>query len=392
MRTPAFRVEASGSDVTGLVARHLAELRVTLTSDRASDTVEIDLSDDRHALAIPTAERELRVWLGYEDAGLVPMGVYYHDESEMVLAPSLLTVRATAADLRRRSALKAPRRRAWDNVQLRDLVRAIATEHGYAARVAPDLADVAIAHIDQTAESDLHLLRRLARQYDATVKAAGGYLIFAPRGRGLSAGTDAPLPVVTYAPREREGGDQAVLSARYTVRGRPRYDAVVASYQDVEQGGQRDVKVRLRRRRRDAGGDDGDVRAVVAGYHDNNDVAEHLEHENDLLPTFIVREPLPDRAQAVAAATARLLRFARQKEEVELSVPGRPEVVSETVVQLIGWPTAGTSRWTVLRAEHTLGPRQGFISSIVAEPAYQPYHASRRPGYATEVTSVDVEK
>lgn len=194
-------MEASGSDVTGLIARHLAELRVTLTSDRASDTLEIDLSDDAHALAIPTSERELRVWLGYGGDGLTPMGVYYHDESEVQLAPRRLTVRATAADLRRRSTLKAPRRRAWDGVTIGELVGTIAALHGYAPAVASELAAIAIPHVDQTSESDLHMLRRLARQYDATVKAAGGRLVFMPRGRGRSAATMQSLPVHGLATR-----------------------------------------------------------------------------------------------------------------------------------------------------------------------------------------------
>ena len=318
--------------MTQAIDERLIELNVTLTSDRASDTMEIELEDAAGALVIPAAERELRVSLGYRDSGLSAMGVYFHDETERQLAPGRLTIRATAADWRRRSALKAPRSRAWDDVSLGALVRTIAAEHGYVGVVAPALASVTIAHIDQTAESDLHLLRRLARQYDATAKAAGGRLIFAPRGRGRSAGTNQPLPVLEYTPAARDAGEAAVLSARYTVRGRPRYGSVAASYQSVETA---------------------ELTRVRAG------TAE---------PTYIIREPYPDAAQASAAAAARLSRFTRQTEEVEVSVSGNPALVSEAVLALRDWPREGVTRWTVLRAEHAYSPRRGYTVSVTAEP------------------------
>ena len=326
LRTPAYLVKAGGQDVTRQIQDRLIEFRVTLTSDRASDALELDLSDLAGGLAIPASERELRVSLGYKDSGLVPMGVYYHDESELQLSPRRLTVRATAADFRGRSGLKAPKARSWDRVSLGHLVRTIAAEHGYIGRVGPGLAGIVVAHVDQTAESDLHLLRRLARQYDATAKAAGGYLIFAPRGSGRSAGSARPLPTIVLSTTD-------VLSARYTVKGRPRYGAVMASYQDV-----------------------------------NTAELVHVKAGTDS-PAYVIREPFPDRPQAQAAATARLSRLARQTRELAVSTPGNPALVSEAVVVMRDWPNASGSRWAVLRAEHTLSKQRGYITSVTAEPA-----------------------
>ena len=209
----------------------------------------------------------------------------------------------------------------------------IAAEHGYIGRVAPDLAGIVVAHIDQTAESDSHLLRRLARQYDATTKAAGGYLIFGPRGSGRSAGTGRPLPTIEYAPGRTGAGATAVISARHAVRGRPHYGAVVASYQDVNTA---------------------ELAHVRAGSG---------------TPAYVIREPHPDRPQAVAAAAARLSRFARQTEELGLSVSGNPALVSEAVLVMRGWPHPTGSRWTVLRAQHTLSKQRGYVTNVVAEPA-----------------------
>ena len=331
LRTPAFAAEVGGGDVTREVDERLVELRITLTSDRASDALELELEDTAGELTVPAAERELRVSLGYRGSALVPMGVYFHDESERQLLPRRLTIRATAADFRRRSNLKAP-----NNVSLGALVSTIAAEHGYIGRVAPELTGIVIAHIDQTAESDLHLLRRLARQYDATTKAAGAHLIFAPRGSGRSAGTARLMPTIVYAPGQRGASVAAVLSARYIVRGRPRYGAVMASYQDVASA---------------------ELVHVEAGTG---------------TPAYVIREPYPDRPQAEAAAAAWLSRLARQTKEVEMSVSGNPALVSEAVLVLREWPEAGDSRWTVLRAQHTLSKPRGYITSVTAEPAERP--------------------
>ena len=332
LRTPAFEVAAGGEDVTRLIEEHLHELRLTLTSDPGSDRLEFTLADAENQLAVPAAERELKVSLGYRDASLAPMGVYYHSESEVQLAPRRLTVRATAADFRRRSTLKTPKRRSWDNVSLGQLVRTIAAEHGYEARVAPSLASVVVAHIDQTSESDVHLLRRLARQYDATSKAAGGYLLFMPRGRARSAATGQALPSVEYAPNARDAGERNVLLASHTVRGRPRYGAVVATYQDV---------------------------ASAELVHARAGAGE---------PVYEIREPYPDREQAEAAAAARLARFSRQTRELRMTVVGDPRLVSEGVVSLVDWPEAAASRWTILRAEHTVSKQRGYVTTVSAEP------------------------
>lgn len=46
--------------------------------------------------------------------------------------------------------------------------------------------------------------------------------------------------------------------------------------------------------------------------------------------------------------------------------------MSESVVVLRRWPGETDSRWTVLRASHTLSPRQGYRTSITAEPVEAP--------------------
>jgi hypothetical protein len=63
----------------------------------------------------------------------------------------------------------------------------------FGALVSQQLALIAIEHIDQSNESDLHLLTRLARQHGAVSKPVAGFLVFVFKGEAKSA-TGQQLP------------------------------------------------------------------------------------------------------------------------------------------------------------------------------------------------------
>ncbi len=317
--TPAYRVVADGSDVTGRLRAVLDELRVTLTSDRDSDTLELVASGP---VAAALDSRELRVALGYGER-LTEMGVYTPASDELELAPRRLTIRATAADLG--AEIRAPRTRAWDGVTLGQVVAAIAAEHGLDARVDPALEAEAIAHIDQTAESDLHLLRRIARHYDATVKVAGGRIVVLPAGASRSPGSGAKLPTLTIRP-DRPG----LIGGRVSRKRRESYASVRVRYPDPSSG---------------------EIRHAVAGSG---------------APVFEPRDPAPDQARAMAAAAGHLRRLRRHLASLDVTLPGNPAVVAETPVELAGWGERDGA-YVVTRARHVLRTGQGYTTEISAE-------------------------
>ena len=57
---------------------------------------------------------------------------------------------------------------------------AIARRNNLTPRVDATLAAIKVAHIDQTNESDVHLLTRLAGQHDAVATMKNGSLLFLP--------------------------------------------------------------------------------------------------------------------------------------------------------------------------------------------------------------------
>ena len=329
--TPAYRLVAGGEDVTARIRRYLDELRVTSSSDRESDTLELTVSDEvDQVIGVPGEARELQVFLGYGDQ-LTPMGIYYRADVDIELVPRKLVVRATAADLRSRSTLKAPRTRSWDEVTLGALVAEIAAAHGYEARVDPSLAESPIAHVDQVAESDLHLLRRVVGHYDATLKAAAGHLVVLRRGSARTAGTGVPLPIVTVA--APPAGASTSIRGRVKVRGRARYGSVRASY-----------------------------------YNTATAAVEYLQ-AGDREPTFVIRDPRPDGPQAKADAEARLLELHRRTGALELTLPGDPALVAESPLQLYGWGSNVDGPWIVNRASHVIAGSSGYTTEVQAETA-----------------------
>ena len=61
----------------------------------------------------------------------------------------------------------------------------------------PPPPTIHLPHLDQSNESDLHLLTRLARRWDYVFKLLGKRLVFVPAGRGLAASGE---PVTTVVP------------------------------------------------------------------------------------------------------------------------------------------------------------------------------------------------
>ncbi len=322
--TPRYSVLAGDDDITSAVREHLVSLRLSGSLDGSADILEIVLDDAAGRLAVPDPGRELRVSLGYRESGLREMGVYVHVESRLDLAPSRLTVTATAADLTRGGEWKSQRTRAWHDTTLGDVVERLAGDHGLQATVDASIASEPIAHIDQTAESDLHLLRRLAEHYDAAVQIRTDRLVFSSAAPVETAGTGQAIEPVTLSRKD-------IVRASLRQEDRSLYRAVRAVYYDVGENA---------------------AFGVVAG---------------DGEPLHELRETYPDHARATAAAQAALDRLTRRTATLEATLQGKPAMLAGARIRIPSWPQASDRTWSVTRAEHTVNPSRGYTTAINAE-------------------------
>jgi uncharacterized protein len=318
--TPDWRISAGGADATAKMRDRLIRLNVSDEAGIESDTLEVVL-DNRHGdIALPRTGAELAVSLGWKEAGLTEVGLFVVDEIRTGGMPRTITISAKAADMR--GSFKAPKTKSWHEVTIGTIVSTIAVDHGMNPVVATELASVQIPHLDQTAESDMAFLSRLARQYDAVAKPAYGRLIFVPRGQAKAA-SGRQLPPVSLA--YVDGTNWTV-----TLSDRGRYGAVTAHWHDQAGAERKSVTV---------GGDE---------------------------PTMTLPNSFPTEAEARAAAQTKLSSLLRGTAKLTLSGPGRMDLFAEGRLSVSGLDVAADGEWTITKVEHNLTP-SGLSFSLEGE-------------------------
>lgn len=320
--TPVFEIIVGGTDYTATVMDRLVEMRLVDIAGWKSDYMELVL-DDRETIKRPKHGEKIIIRLGYDGQPLKQKGVYVHDETEFSGPPKRMIIRAAAVNFREK--LKATRTRSFDDVTLGDLVSGIAAEHGYSAYVDDFVKDITIPHVDQTAESDLRLLTRLAGQYNALFKAAGTSLILVPKGGKKSEAVKDTLGTVTLTPAD-------VSSWRIPRQDKSRYSGVKANWYDY---------------------DAALLKSVLAGDNSGN--------VRDLPTQF------PTEQEAWAAANAELEKLIRSKADASITLPGNPSLTAEGGLVLEGFRDGVDDEYTITRVEHTYTKRGGYQCKVEAE-------------------------
>lgn len=320
MTTPTYRILADRVDITRTLAAHLLSMRISDSAGMESDSIEIELDDHESIIELPRTGATLDVSLGYAGGSASLSASFMVDEIESSGPPQTLTLRGRAADLRQ--GLKATKTKSWNDTTLGAIVSTIATENGYEPRISAELAAIKIEHEDQTGESDMHFVTRLARRYDATTKPVSGKLVFVTRGSGKSASGQA-LPVLTLTREE-------ITSWRASLPERGRYKSVTATYHDKGRASQMSVTV------------------------------------GEGVPTLTLRHTYASKATAIKAAKGRLTAISRGQATLSLTLPGRPELSAEGQIRMTGIRPGVDGLWSITEVSHTLN-HQGYVMQIEAE-------------------------
>ena len=198
----------------------------------------------------------------------------------------------------------------------------IAADHDLTPRVGRSLLGVRVPHLDQTGESDLHLLTRLARDYDAVAKQAGSRLLFVPRGEGESA-TGKRIPSARVSPED--AGDW-----RVTLADRGRY------------------------------------RSVRAHWRETGSAARVTETVGSGDPAYTLRCLYPSAEKARETARGKLASFTCETARLSITLnPGNPVVAAEGQLDLAGLRKDTDGLWTCRTVRHQLA-RGGYKTSVEA--------------------------
>ncbi|MDE1481025.1 phage late control D family protein [Xenorhabdus bovienii] len=231
---PAFRLETNNKDISGRIQSRLISLTLTDNRGLESDQLDIELDDADGMLRLPSRGDILTLELGWHGHPLTPKGKFIVDEIEHVGAPDRLTVRARSADFR--GDLNVKREVSYHERTLSNIVSTVAVRNKLKSKMSAELRNIStLIHIDQTNESDVSFLTRLAKQEGAIASVKNGELLFIRQGQNkTSSGTAIPPVLIT-----RESGD----NHRFSLSDREAYTGVVAQWLDTRKAKKQTVKL-----------------------------------------------------------------------------------------------------------------------------------------------------
>ncbi|MGL5480665.1 MAG: hypothetical protein ACRDC7_02140 [Aeromonas veronii] len=318
MSSPTYRVEFEGVDVSALIADRLISMTVRDAADDSSDSFTLTLDNRDDAISFPKVGGSIQVWMGW-GFDLVLKGTFFTDEVSEDLTSGEIEIQAKATKMT--TDIKAPKTRTWEKLTLGQLAEKIAAAQGLVCKVHASLSGVNLGHINQKAESDLAMLRRLCRKHDGMMKVFHQNLVITPKGSGQTAsGSDIPLITIS---------DPARSEGRVTMQEKGVYSCVQAAYFDEDRQSLVNIKV---------GEDDG--------------------------PTLVLKGREKDAASAYAKADAKLKEVIRGEASMSLSRPLTPDIVAPGKVKVIGHRKSANGIWYVESVDHTIGGG-GYASSAM---------------------------
>lgn len=334
-RTPIIHLTADNKPLNDRLLGRVISLSITDNATGEADELSLSLSDFDGAIELPSRGVVLSCALGYTDAGVYDMGQYTVDKVEWGGAPDVLTIKAKSADFK--NTLKNTRSQSYHATTLGNIAGQIATRHALKLVISDNLVNLPISHIDQTDESDINLLTRLAHSVGAKVVIkAGALLVFAPNTHTTPSGK--PLSLHTIS---RKVGD----AYRFSVEDRNDADTVEASYHDTASASRQVVNADGTST---AASDDQTSRRIKGVY------------------------PSKDKAKLAAKAELDRTKQSAAKFSINLSY-GYPAISTEAPVKLVGFKKQiDALTWTVQKCVHNYTKSGGLTTSLELTAPFNP--------------------
>lgn len=355
--TPAFMLTINSKDITGNISDRLKSLTLTDNRGFEADQLDIELDDADGLVELPIRGAVLTLFLGWKGFALVGKGSFTVDEVEHRGAPDTVTVRARSADFR--GSLNSRREESWHDTTLGGVVEAIAARNKLGSSVAPELANIPLPHVDQSQESDVKFLTRLAERNGGEVSVKAGKLLLLKAGRGVTASGKA-IPLVTIS---RSDGDRH----QFSIADRGAYTGVTAKWLHTKDPKPQAQKVKLRRKENEKkNGAVAHPKAKTPAKEPEAREGEYMAGEADNV--FALTTIFASKAQAMRAAQAKWDKLQRGVAEFSISLAmGRADLYPETPVRVTGFKRViDEQSWIITKVTHSLS-NGGFTTSLELE-------------------------
>ena len=342
-RVPAFGVLLGGKALAVLDER-IMSLEMTDNRGFEADELTITVDDSDGQLQLPPRGAELSVSLGWRGEALVYKGVFIVDEVAHSGPPDTMTITARSADFRDEFNVK--REVSWHDVTVERVVSAIARRYGLKPIISESLMGLEIDHADQTQESDMSFLTRMAEMLGAIATVKNGSLLFILPGGGVSASGEA-LPSFAIT---RSSGDRH----SFRIADRDAYTGVRAYWLDLEFGKKKKVTVKKRK-------------------PEKKKVERSSDREGDYLDgedgnVYVLRKTYNNEMAAKRAAAAKWQQLKRGAAEFTLTLAyGRADLYPEMHGTVTGFKTdIDNQDWIIARASHSIDGN-GFTTRLEFE-------------------------
>ena len=342
-RVPAFSILMGGKALTQLDPR-IISLELTDNRGFEADELTIVIDDSDGLIELPPRGAELSVSLGWHGEPLVYKGVYTVDEVAHSGPPDRLEITARSADFRDEFNVK--REVSWHDVTVERIVSAIARRYKLTSVISEQLMNAEIDHADQTQESDMSFLTRMADLLGAIATIKNGCLLFILPGGGVSAkGKALPEFAIT-----RSSGDRH----SFRIADRDAYTGVQAYWLDLEFGKKKKVTVKARKKKNEkkprSSSREGDY---IAGEDGN---------------VFVLRTTYASETAAQRAAAAKWQQLKRGAAEFNMTLArGRADLYPEMHGTVSGFKAdINNQDWIIAKATHSIDDG-GFKTQLELE-------------------------
>lgn len=343
-------------DITTLLSQRLMNLTLTDSRGFEADQLDFTLDDTDGLLELPSRGAILSLGLGWKDEALTFKGEYTVDEVEHSGAPDCVTIRARSADLR--GSLMNRHERSFHKTTLGKIVQQIADENQLQAMVGDEYKNLEIKHIDQTDESSISFLTRLAEEHDAIATVKNGRLLFIKSGKSTTAsGQKLPEFILT-----RQDGD----SHRFAIAEGDNYKAVKAYWHDTATGKRGEVIIdeNTEVKKVNKTTKKGKISKKQTTVIQQN---KPVESDNDQIKTL--RHTYATQRTALNACKRHFEKLQRGVATFSLNLAeGNAELIPETTVNVVGFKAEiDSNAWIVTQVTHSISENSGFTTAIECE-------------------------
>jgi len=323
-------VEITGANAA-LINSRLIDWEHVDAAGVESDTLKLTVNTEGLD-GLPSVDGKLGLRVGYAETGLVDKGEFVVTRTMPQLFPSRLLIVATAAPFKvaDQTGFKARRSASYGPTTLGALFRQLASRHGFSPRVAPELDAIPIEHVDQSSETDMGFLTRLARRFDAVAKPVNDLYVLARRGQVKSL-SGKPLPPVTLSvTQDNRPGDRAFIMASIDNDSRIRIKGVRSAWWDGQAG-------------------------------------QEIRVEVGTEPFKVLRQRYQSESEARAVANGEFAKARREAAKLRIDCPGDPAFGAEGLVVLDDtWPSHMRGTWSIDKVTASGSRQQSYRCTLEA--------------------------